>query len=265
MHVDVGGDMVYVYSGSRPVVPGHRTLLFVHGAGMDHTVWIQQSRYFAHHGWNVLAPDLPGHGASGGTPPASVGDGADWCAGLLSACGIERGTIIGHSFGSLVALEAAARHPRNFDRAALLGCAAPMAVSDELLQAAEANDHAAIEMITGWGHSPRGQLGGNRAPGMWITGGATRLLERARPGVLHNDLAACNAYTTGLESAASLGVPVLLLLGSADQMTPPRAAAALETALTGVRKVVLPGCGHMLMAEQPDGVLDTLREFLGSV
>ncbi len=261
MHVDVASAMTYVYTGSQPIVPGRRTVLFVHGAGMDHTVWIQQSRYFAHHGWNVLAPDLPGHGASGGDPLPGITGYADWCIGLMSSCGIDTASLVGHSMGSLVALEAAARHGRHVERLALVGTAVPMAVSDELLDAAAANDHAAIDMITGWGHSPRGQLGGNRAPGMWITGAATRLLERARPGVLHNDLAACNAYADGLASAARVKAPSLLLLGSADMMTPPRASGALQEALADVRRVVIDGAGHMLMAEQPDGVLDTLREF----
>lgn len=262
MHVDVGGCMTYIYTGSQPVMPGRRTLLFVHGAGMDHTVWIQQSRYFAHHAWNVLAPDLPGHGASGGDPLVTISDCADWCLGLMSSCGIETASLIGHSMGSLVVLEAAARHARHVDRLALIGTAVPMAVTDELLDAAAANDHSAIDMITGWGHSPRGQLGGNRAPGMWITGAATRLLERAAPGVLHNDLAACKAYVEGLDSAPRVKAPTLLLLGSADMMTPPRTATALEQALPNARRVVLAGAGHMLMAEQPDGVLDTLRDFL---
>ena len=254
--------MTFVYTGSQPILPGRRTALFVHGAGMDHSVWIQQSRYFAHHGWNVLAADLPGHGASGGEALPGIGDYADWCIGMMSACGIEKASLIGHSMGSLVALEAAARHARHVERLALLGTAVPMAVSDELLHAAAANDHAAIDMITGWGHSQRGQLGGNPAPGMWITGGATRLLERARPGVLHTDLAACNDYTQGLESAAKVQAPTLMLLGGADMMTPPRAANALVEALPTVRRVVLPGTGHMLMAENPDGVLDTLWGFL---
>ena len=254
--------MSYVYTGARPVVPGRPTLLFVHGAGMDHSVWIQQSRYMAHHGWNVLAPDLPGHGASGGEPLATVADMADWCLGLMTACGVESGSLVGHSMGALVALQAAAQHPRHVASLALLGVAVPMTVADALLEAAAAGDRAAIDMITGWGHGPRGRLGGNPAPGMWIAGGATRLLERAAPGVLHRDLAACNAYAEGLAAAQRVVAPTLMLLGAADLMTPPRTAASLRRALANVREVVLPDCGHMLMAEAPDAVLDTLREFL---
>ncbi len=87
------------------------TIVFVHGAANDHSVWALQSRYFAHHGYNVLAVDLPGHGRSGGEALASIEAIADWLAALLDALGVERAALVGHSMGSLAALDAAARHP----------------------------------------------------------------------------------------------------------------------------------------------------------
>src|SRR4030095_9152633 len=156
----------------------------------------------------------------------------------------------------------AARYPDRVVKAALLGPAVPMTVSDDLLAAAKANDHIALELINGWSYSAGKQLGGSQMPGVWLTGNAMRLLERTRPGVLYADLNACNAYASGLAAADAVQCAVLLVLGQRDIMAPRKNAQALITALRDKRVVSLPDCGHALMAEQPDAVLDALRGFL---
>ncbi len=258
MEIQVDGKAVFAATGGRPFDPALPSVAFVHGASMDHTVWALQTRYFAHHGRNVLALDLPGHGRSDGPPLESVGDMADWLFRLFDALAVERAALVGHSMGSLIALEAAARQPARVEALALLGTAVPMPVADGLLSAAAADDHSAFDMVTLWGLSRDGQVGGNRAPGLWMTGGGLRLLERSAPGVMHKDLAACNAYTDGLETAKSVACPTALILGARDLMTPPRASQALAEALPDARTVVLEHCGHMMMVEQPDQVLDAL-------
>jgi pimeloyl-ACP methyl ester carboxylesterase len=262
MRVAVAGGDVYAYSGARPFDAALPTAVFVHGAANDHSVWALQSRYFAHHGRNVLAVDLPGHGRSGGKPLASVEAIADWMALLLDAAGAGTAALVGHSMGSLAVLECAARHPDLVSRIALIGPAVPMIVADALIDAAQRNDHAAFEFINGWSFSAGKQLGGNRVPGVWLMGNAMRLMERTKPGVLHTDLLACNRYASGLEAATKVRCPALVVLGARDLMAPPRNAQALIQALPDARVVTLPGCGHAAMAEEPDAVLDALRAFL---
>ena len=262
MRLAVSGHEAYVYTGTRPIVPGRPAVLFVHGAGNDHSVWALQSRYFAHHGFNVLTPDLPGHGRSGGKPLAEVQAIADWLAALLEAARVERATIVGHSLGALAVLEMASRHHARVVRIALLGPGVPMPVSEALLAAARADDPGACDMIVGWSHAPARQIGGNPAPGMWMTGNALRLLQRSRPGVLYVDLMACHTYVQGLDAAASVRCPSLVVLGSRDLMAPPKSAAALIERLADPRVVTLADGGHAMMAEQPDAVLDALRGFV---
>jgi pimeloyl-ACP methyl ester carboxylesterase len=258
----VAGNDVYAYTGARPFDAALPTVAFVHGAGNDHSVWALQSRYVAHHGRNVLAVDLPGHGRSGGTALASVEAIADWIAALLDAAGVPAAALVGHSLGSLAVLAAAARHPARVSRIALVGPAVPMPVSDVLLDAARADDHVAFELINGWSYSAGKQLGGNQMPGMWMTGGGMRLMERTRPGVLYTDLAACNAYADGLAAAAAVRCPALLIVGARDLMAPPKSSQALIAALADERVVTLADSGHALMAEQPDAVLDALDAFI---
>jgi len=262
MHVQIGGGGVYCYTGTRPIDPSRPTVVFVHGAANDHSVFALQSRYFAHHGRNVLAVDLPGHGRSAGAPLESVEAIADWLPDLLDATGVPEAALVGHSLGALVALEAASRFPSRISRIALLGPAVPMTVSEALLDAARADDHAAFELIAGWSHSAGKQLGGNPVPGMWMMGSALRLMERSRSGALHVDLRACNEYTNGIAAAAAVRCPALLIVGARDLMAPPRAAQGLVDALAEKRVVMLPDCGHAMMAEQPDAVLDALAAFL---
>lgn len=265
MYVTVEGESAYIYTGTRAFDSAQPTIVFVHGAANDHSVWALQARYFAHHGSNVLSVDLPGHGKSGGGARNSIASIADWLIALLDALGVDRAVLVGHSMGALAALDMAARHPERVRALALLGPAAPMPVSDALLDAAQAGDHLAYELMTGWTFSPVSHLGGNRQPGVWMTTNALRLMERARPGVLHADLVACHGHADGLAAARAVRCPVLLVFGQRDLMVPPKNAGLLRDALTNKRVVMVAECGHNMMAEAPDVVLDALREFIGSL
>jgi pimeloyl-ACP methyl ester carboxylesterase len=262
MQITVAGRETYAYTGSRAFDPGLPTIVFAHGAAHDHCVWALQSRYFAHHGHNALALDWPGHGRSAGEPLASVAALADWMIAVLDALNIERAALVGHSMGSLAALDAAGRHSERVEKLALLAPAVPMRVSDALLDAAKRDDHVAFELINGWSFSPADQRGGNRMPGVWMTGNGMRLMERCRDGVLHTDLLACHAYADGLARARQVRCPSLVVLGQRDQMAPAKSAAALVAALPDQRVLTIPDCGHSLMIEAPDTVLDALRELL---
>ncbi len=262
MNFSVAGRSAFAYTAAHALDAAKPTLVFVHGAGLDHSWFGLQSRYFGYHGRNVLAVDLPGHGRSEGPPLASIAAMADWVAALLDAAKLGRAAVVGHSMGALVALEAAARHPQRVEAIALIGVAYPMRVSDAFLDAAGRNDQAAYDMETIWGHAAQVPLAGNPNPGMWMYGDTLARLARLAPGVLHGDLKACNDYTGGLEAAAKVSCPAHFILGARDVMTPPRSARALERAIAGARTVAVPVSGHSLMAEAPDATLDALIEAL---
>ena len=259
MQLSVNGNQAFAATGGREFDRSQPTIVLLHGAGFDHTAWALHSRWFAHHGYSVLAPDMPGHGRSCGAPLRSIAEMADWTAALLEAAGVARATLVGHSMGSLVALETAARHPAKVSALGLIGTTATMNVGPDLLKAAEANDHAAVDMVSIWGLGFDAELGGSLAPGLWMHGGAQRVLERCPPGVLFSDLSACNAYQDALAAASKITVPTTLVLGERDMMTPSRGGKALAAALPNSRIVVLPGAGHMMMAERPDELLAALQ------
>lgn len=263
MRLTVDREPVFATTGGRPFDPGRPAVIFLHGAGLDHTVWALQTRYFAYHGRSVLAPDLPGHGRSGGAVLPGIGDLADWVDRLMEAAGIETAALVGHSLGGLTALEAAARRPGRVGALALLGVADRMPVHKDLLDAARAGKKLAFDFITDWGHGRPAHLGGHPAPGLWLMGADRRLLERGPMAALATDLTACNAYTGALAAAAKLGCPTLLVIGRLDRMTPPTGGRALAAAVAGAIVVELANAGHLMMVEDPGATLDALKAFLG--
>lgn len=252
MMFELDGKPAFHAHGGVPFDAAKPALAFVHGAGMDHTVWTLYARWFARHGYNVLAFDLPGHGRSAGPPLPTVPAMADWLLRALATLGVGEVALAGHSMGALVALHAAATAPTRARRLLLLGFSYPMKVGAPLLSAAEANDHAAIDMLMIWGHDQAALIGGNAVPGMGIVTPIQRLVERAAPGVLHNDLHACHVYTDGERMAQAVACPVTLILGERDRMTPLKAARAFQQQFRQADIALLKACGHGMLEEQPE-------------
>jgi len=262
MLIEVAGQPVFINSHTAHMDPQRATITLVHGAGMDHTVWTLPKRHFERHGYNVLALDIPGHGKSAGPLLTTIDAMADWIASWLETLGLAQTAIAGHSMGSLIALKFAARHPHHCRALALLGTSAPMPVSDELLDAALRNHPDAIAMLNLWGHGKPAHLNGNPNPGMWRLGGGQQLLERAADGVIHNDLLACHRYANGLEHAAKVQCPTLFILGQRDLMTPPRNSRPMTERMPKSRSLLLKNCGHSMLSERPNEVLEGLRSIL---
>jgi pimeloyl-ACP methyl ester carboxylesterase len=169
MELKVIGKKAYAYTGGKTFDPKLPTVIFVHGAQCDHSVWILQSRYLAHHGYGVLALDLPGHGRSEGPALAGITELADWVNAVQYAAGARQAMIVGHSMGSLIALEYASRHPDRVAKIALLATAYPMKVSAELLDATRTNEPLAQDMVNIWSHSAYAHYPSNPGPGFWVS------------------------------------------------------------------------------------------------
>jgi pimeloyl-ACP methyl ester carboxylesterase len=262
VNFSVDGRQAFAYTAAHALDPAKPTVVFAHGAGLDHSWFGLQSRYFGYHGRNALALDFPGHGRSLGPTLATIQEMADWVMRLLDAAKLGKASVVGHSMGALVALECAARHSQRVERIALLGVAYPMKVSDAFLEAARENRQDAYDMDTIWAHAPRVPLGGNPNPGMWMYGDTLARLARLAPGVLYAGLKACHEYSGGDAAAAKVRCPALFILGQRDQMAAMASGAALAQKVPGAQVVQIAPSGHSLMAESPDAVLDALAAFL---
>jgi pimeloyl-ACP methyl ester carboxylesterase len=263
MQFIVQGYPAYAYTGGVAFDAKRPAVVMVHGAAMDHSVWQWQSRYLAHHGYAVLAVDLPAHGRSPGMARERVEDLGSWMVGLLDAGGIERAALVGHSMGALASLAATLAAPQRVTRLALLGASAPMPVGDAFLSAAREAPPVAFDMEAVWSHVRNSQLASSAVPGATLLGATRALNDRSRAGVLATDLAACNAYRPDEAALKALTVPALVVSGKRDVMTPPRAGKALAAAIPGA-KLVTVDAGHSMMVEAPRQTLGALRDFLAA-
>ena len=265
MELVVAGHRCHLGTGGQPWQRGDSPsppLLLIHGAANDSDAWQQVAAGLATAGCRVLVPDLPGHGRSGGSPLASIEALADWLPALLDAAGSERAVLVGHSMGSLVALEGAARHPQRCSGLALLGASAPMPVAEALLGRAASAPDSVYRMMTEYSLTPRFQLHGGGGHGIWGPGVNLAIMRRSPRGVLAIDLANCNDYLHGLAAAARVNCPTLLLAARRDRMTPRRNLPPLQAALRQAQVVEIADCGHALMNEKPQAVVDALLRFL---
>lgn len=236
-------------------------LLLVHGAANDHDAWRDVTPYLAAAGIRTIAPDLPGHGFSTGTPLDSIERIADWVLALADTLKLERFALAGHSMGSLAALETAARAGRYVSRLLLLGTSVPMPVSAQLLDTAVKNPDAACRMVANWSHTPDFFLAGGGGHGVWGPGKTLAVMRRNGP-TLAGDLDNCNRYANGLAAAAAIECPTLLILGRRDRMTSLRAVQPLQDALSTAERREIADCGHAMMVEKPREVATAIQEFL---
>lgn len=264
MKLTLEQERYFAYTAARQIEPDHDTVVFVHGAAMNHSVWVNQSRYFAYHGYNVLAIDLPGHGQSGGNPMDSIERYAQWLNDLMSQGHGRRHHVVGHSMGALVCLEAAGTRPEQAPPLAslsLVGFSFPMAVSPDLMDAARNRPGEAHAMMTQWSHAS--PIGGEPNPGFWSAGNQYRLMESSHPGTVFTDLTACNTYHGAPDALENTTCPILFVSGIQDRMAPCKLAQRTAETQAGAEITLLPECGHNLMSESPDGVRDALVRFIG--
>lgn len=253
----------YAYSGNHAPDKNHDTIIFVHGTAMDHSIWSQQSRYFAYHGYNVLAIDLPGHNLSGGELLTNITAMAHWLLRIVECSVGPAIHLVGHSMGSLVALETAACMSPTvvLKSLSLLGFSYPMTVTPKLLDAAENDPSSAYSMMTQWSHASK--IGGEPMPGFWSSGMQMSMLENSRPGAVFADLTACGTYSGGDDAFKQIQCPILFICGHLDKMTPGKFAAVHAEKNDNAEIVFIPNCGHNLMSESPNGVLHELKQFIG--
>jgi pimeloyl-ACP methyl ester carboxylesterase len=272
MKLSVQDRAAYAYTGGKPFDPTLPCVVFIHGALHDHSGWTLLARWCAHHGHGVLALDLPGHGRSAGPVLGSVQDLGAWVLAVLEAAGVQQpgqATLVGHSLGSLIGLEAAAQSPERIGRLVMVGTAYPMKVSAALLATAATAPLQAIDMVNSFSISSLASKPSFPGPGMWLHGSNRALMRRILNGaratgcavnLFHHDFGVCDRYDNGLQAAAQVTARVTMVLGSQDQMTPPRATRDIAAALQA--KVVTIASGHSIPAEAPDPLLTALRDAL---
>ncbi len=260
MYLTLNGHTTYVATGGKTFDNSLPTVVFLPGSGLDHRTWALQTRWFAFHGYSIIAPDFPAHSLSQGEALTSIEAMADWLWQLLDTLAVQQCSLVGHSQGGLVALEAAAGQLDRVRSVSLIGTAAAIPVNEQLLELAASDQPKAVDAMLSWGFGEAYQFGRSHVPGQAPIGVGWQIMS-SNP--LHTDLMACQQYSNGEQAAAQVTAPTQLILAHNDRMTPLKMGRGLAAILPNVvAQLELDKVGHMLPIEAPERCLTALQQFI---
>jgi pimeloyl-ACP methyl ester carboxylesterase len=263
MKFKVNNEEVFASTGGRPIDKNKPLIIFVHGSGLTHMCWVLQTRYFAFHGYSVLALDLPGHGLSGGKSLKSIEEMAEWIKNVIDAVGFKEASLVAHSQGCLIAIECTFRYPKKIKTLCLMGGAGAIPMNPKLLSLAENNDSKAVDLMMDWAHGPSGHFGGHPVPGLYhLNTGSMLVHSKEIKDTLGIDFRACDNYKNGFEAAKKLSLPTLNILADQDKMCPLKEGKKLAGYINGCELTIIDNCGHMMLLEEADKTLKELKKFI---
>jgi len=245
------GEIQYVdrQSGSPAVC-----LVFLHGAGGSHLKWKAQLEQLPLN-YRLLAPDLPGHGGSGGTSQDSIKGYADAMAAFLQTLDIPEPVIVGgQSMGAAIALQLVLDHPEMFQGLFLVGAGARLRTAPAFLEALDRGEINASFLKMAF--APESD------PDM--VAAEIDSFASADSRVLFHDFTACDRFDVR-EEVKSIKLPTLVATGAKDQMAPPRLAEYLADNIGAAELKLMPGAGHFPMMEIPAAFNQELCAFVDKV
>lgn len=229
---------------------GQPVLLFIHGAGGDHTIWGEQLRELARD-FSVIALDLNGHGRS----PARAGDGlqtyVEDVLAVLDALAMPT-VVIGHSMGGAIVLLVALQRPKNLVGLGLVSTGARLKVHPQILELCQIDFEKAVELVVSWAFAEQADPA--------LRDKAREQMRRNGRDALYRDFASCNTFDVTAR-LSEITVPALVLCGNEDKLTPVKYSAYLQQNIPNAQLKIIDGAGHMVMLEQPQMVNQALREF----
>jgi len=247
---------VFVSTGGMDFEKEKPSILLMHGSGLTHIVWSLHEQFYVNQGFNVLSVDLPGHGNSEGPSLKSIEEISDWIKSLMSVLNIKKLIIIGHSQGSLVGIDFAARYPDLISSLVLVAGSYKMPVNQDLINYAEAGDEKAVLLMMKWGYEgSKAFIGGN--PVKKIINSSREIRE-----VLAVDLNACNNYKGGKESLGKINCSTLCIFGDLDKMVPLKVGNKMSSMIKNSEKKIINNCGHMIIFEKAFEMRQIVKEFL---
>ena len=263
MYSDFKGNKVYFSTGGLNLVKDKETLCFVHGAGQNHYSFTQQIRYFASQGYNVLAPDFPGHGFSDGNETTSIEEDMLWLYELLSFLKVEKATFIGHSQGCLTILELAEKKPELVMGLVFVAGAMSIPVNDFLIDTSINNPEKAYDLMVTWGQDSYGSFSISDWPGHNHLAEGNAVMKMNDSSVLSSDLKSCNLYDNGKQAASKIKINCLAVLAKFDMMTPLKKGLQMAENIKKCDYKILE-CGHFLPIEKPKELNVLIKNYLNS-
>lgn len=251
-YVQVGRTRVHFVEQSPSPASHLSPIVFIHGAGGSHQVWLQQLRALGRRR-KVIAVDLPGHGDSNGSGADRIEAYCDVVKGFIAALGLDRIVMVGHSMGGAITQSIAVDYPGLLAAIVLVGTGVRLRVQPQILAALRGDARRAVDMIAKLVYV-------SGTPAEVLKHDADAMLRTSIP-VIEGDLLACDTFDL-MEQAKAVSLPALVICGTDDLVTPPKYAEYLHSQINGSQLQLVPAAGHMVMLEQPDEVSGGIEAFL---
>jgi pimeloyl-ACP methyl ester carboxylesterase len=252
---EISGANIACWVGGENFADGRKTLVFVHGSGGDHSLWIKQYTKFKDE-FNIAVIDLPGHGQSSGKGEQEVSLYVEWVKRLLESLALKKPVVIGHSLGAAISLVFAIQYGEMLSGVVSVGGGVTMPVNEMILQGLKTDSDSVIGLIAKFSVSRENR---ERLLRTVIEG-----LSCASPDVLYGDLLACDRLDiTG--QISRIAIPTLILCGTDDKMTPPVLSQFLGDNIPGAQLLLIENAGHMVMLENAEAFNRLLRAFVVSL
>lgn len=230
-------------------------IVAIHGAGGLGRYWGNQIARLSDVA-RFITFDLPGHGRSTGPTHTTIAEGAQRVEAIMNVLGIVDAVLMGHSMGGAIVQWLALHRPTRVRGLVLVGTGARLRVQPAILDGIRTDWDRTARQITEWHYAP------GTSPLVLDT--ATADLRQADPNIVYSDYAACNEFDV-MADLEKIRVPVLVIVGEYDRLTPPAYAEFLVRSLPNATLVTIPRAGHMPMIEQPNVVNDTVRTFVAAL
>ena len=244
------GTLFYTVSqGKGPKEPP--PLVLIHGAGGTRLQWPAELRLLPQA--TVYTLDRPGHGRSSGPSSDNIGDYAEAVIGFLGSADIEQAVIAGHSMGGAIALKLALDHATLVAGLVLLATGARLRVAPAILDGIRHGFEESVALLTRWAWSP----GASHT----LTRAGRQLLLDTDPEVILDDFTACDRFDV-MGRVGEITGPTLVVVGTADQLTPAHYSHFLTETIPAAQCVVIEGAGHMVMLERPAATARAVQTFL---
>jgi pimeloyl-ACP methyl ester carboxylesterase len=248
---DIDGVRIACWMNSNTWQENNRTLVFIHGSGGDHTNWVYQYSVLKND-FNILAVELPGHGQSEGKGEQSVSLYVEWMRKILDAFGVKKPVLIGHSLGAAISLTFAIQHGGLLAGIVPVGGGVTMWVNQAILDGLLKDPAPIIEMAAKLSLAKQ-----NREK---FSPALSEGFSKANPVVMHGDFSACNQLNL-TDDIGKISIPVLVLCGAEDKMTPPENSRYLADHIPGARLALIENAGHFAMMENPEAFNQALKDF----
>ena len=249
---DLSAGGIRVHYVAAPPAPRRPAIVFLHGAGANHTIWLGQMKALRSRAWVVL-PDLPSHGKSGSIPGTTIEEYARAIVPFLEALGGGPFVLAGHSMGGAIALAAALQRPDLLSGLVLVGTGARLRVAPEILEGLRTSPAETQGLVA------RAQFTERADPAMILR--TIRDLAGTPAERTLADFQACDDYDLR-EQIGRIDLPTLVLVGSEDRMTPVKSSTFLAERMPRATLVVVDGVGHAIMIEKSERVSEEIGAFL---